>query len=71
MPINTMLVIRALGPPGSPASSSRRANHTCPTISATLKLRLNPCCAVAQNEQSIAQPTWLEMHKVPRSGSGM
>ncbi len=28
-------------------------------------------CAVEQNEQSRAQPTWEEMHKVPRPGSGM
>ena len=36
-----------------------------------VRLRLKPCCAVEQNVQSIAQPTWLEMHSVPRPGSGM
>src|SRR5580658_7662687 len=78
MPMNTILVILAraspLRPspwPGLTCANSRCASHTCPTISATLKLRLNPCCAVEQNVQSMAQPTWLEMHRVPRSGSGM
>src|SRR5207302_7943 len=42
-----------------------------PTISAVLRLRLKPCRAVAQNEQSSTQPTCEEMHRVPRSGSGM
>src|SRR5918992_3861189 len=74
MPMNTTFVIRR-SPPGShlypELANSRFASHTCPTISATLRLRLKPCCAVEQNVQSIAQPTWLEMHNVPRPGSGM
>ena len=32
---------------------------------------MKPCCAVEQNVQSMVQPTWLEMHSVPRPGSGM
>ena len=69
MPMNTTLVI-SRSPPGA-APSSRFASHTCPVISATSRLRLNPCCAVEQNVQSIAHPTWLEMQSVPRPGSGM
>ena len=78
MPMSTTLVTRR-GSAGAVASavgdasraSSRAASHTWPTISAVLKLRLKPCCAVAQKEQSSAQPTCEEMHSVPRSGSGM
>src|SRR6056297_687297 len=40
-------------------------------MSAAERLRLKPCLPVAQNAQSMAQPTWLEMHRVPRAGSGM
>src|SRR5437879_2318903 len=82
IPISTTLVTWRSSPgalAGSPAlarcrcsrASSRTASHTCPTISAVLRLRLKPCWAVAQNEQSSAQPTCEEMHSVPRSGSGM
>ena len=40
-------------------------------ISAAVRLRLKPWAPVAQKEQSSAQPIWLEMHSVPRPGSGM
>ena len=53
------------------APSVRVASHTWPTISAALRLRLKPWAPVEQKLQSSAQPTWLEMHSVPRSGSGM
>src|SRR3981081_4108268 len=53
------------------AACSGGGSHTCPTISAVVRLRLNPCCAVEQKEQSKAHPTCEEMHNVPRSGSGM
>ena len=69
MPMNTMLVMMRLSPTCQP--SSRFASHTWPTISAVVRLRLKPCCAVEQNEQSSAQPTCEEMHSVPRSSSGM
>ena len=36
---------------------SKAASQTWPTISAVVRFRLNPCCAVAQKVQSIAQPT--------------
>ena len=40
------------------------AKYHCPTISAALKLRTNPICAVSQKVQPMAQPTWLLTHKV-------
>ena len=52
MPMNTTLVIAARRRARHHASS-RCASHTWPTISATLRLRLKPCCAVEQNEQSM------------------
>src|SRR5262245_42011155 len=70
MPMSTTFVTaRSSGRPDVP--SSRFASQTCPTISAVVRLRLNPCCAVEQKEQSSAHPTCEEMHSVPRSGSGM
>ena len=56
MPMNTTLVMMRSPPSFQP--SSRFASHTWPTISAVVRLRLKPCCAVEQNVQSIAQPTW-------------
>src|SRR6185437_1761857 len=73
MPMRTTLLTmrsRAESWAKEPASS-RLASQTCPTISAVVRLRLKPCCAVEQNEQSSAQPTCEEMQRVPRSGSGM
>src|SRR6188508_164567 len=73
MPMSTMLVMMRSSPtfhPSDPASS-RFASHTWPTISAAVRLRLKPCCAVEQNEQSSTHPTCEEMHNVPRSSSGM
>ena len=46
MPMNTTLVMMR-SPPGA-KPSSRFASHTWPTISAALRLRLKPCCAVEQ-----------------------
>src|SRR5262245_35475674 len=69
MPISTMLVMMRSPPTFQP--SSRLASHTWPTISAAVRLRLKPCCAVEQNEQSSTQPTREEMHSVPRSSSAM
>src|SRR3569833_2567391 len=40
-------------------------------ISAVLRLRLKPCCAVEQKLQFKVQPTCDDTHKVPRSSSGM
>ena len=69
MPISTTFVTARA--PSLAAPSSELASQTWPTISAVVRLRLNPWAPVEQNEQSIAQPTWLEMHSVPRPGSGM
>ena len=69
MPISTTLLM--MRRPSGSRSSSRFASQTWPMISAAVRLRLKPCAPVAQNEQSIAQPIWLEMHSVPRPGSGM
>jgi hypothetical protein len=40
-------------------------------ISATLRLRLNPCLPVEQNEHSSAHPACDDTHSVPRAVSGM
>ena len=69
MPISTTLVT-GRSPPGS-RPSSRLASQTWPTISAVVRLRLKPCCAVEQNAQSSAQPTCEDTQSVPRSVSGM
>src|SRR5690349_11660891 len=69
MPMSTMLVMMRSSPTFQP--SSLFATQTWPTISAAVRLRLKPCCAVEQNEQSSTQPTCEEMHNVPRSSSGM
>src|SRR5574343_312050 len=47
------------------------AHHSWPMISAVLRLRLKPWRPVEQKVHSSAQPTWDDMHKVPRSSSGM
>ena len=47
------------------------ALQTWPIISETVKLRLNPCCAVEQNVQAKAQPTWEDTQRVARSASGI
>ena len=81
MPISTMLVIlrslvgsrrASLGgvaPGQSPMRS--RASRIWPTISCGVRLRTSRCVPVWQNVQFSVQPTWLEMHSVPRSASGM
>ena len=48
-----------------------RASTTWPTISPGVRLRTSRCVPVWQNEQLSVQPTWLEMHSVPRSVSGI
>src|SRR2546430_12332733 len=57
-------------PPGV-APNSRLASHSCPMISDTERLRLNPCLPVEQNWQARVQPACVEMHKLPRLVSGM
>ena len=47
------------------------ANQSWPTISATVKFLEKPCLPVEQKRQLTAQPAWDEMHKVPRSSSGI
>ena len=81
MPMSTTLVILrsvsgrslpsvgGLAPGQSPMRS--RASRIWPTISAASRLRTSRCVPVWQNEQVSVQPTWLEMHSVPRSASGM
>jgi hypothetical protein len=56
---------------GSQSPSWSRATMTCAAISAAVRLRTSRCVPVWQNEQLSVQPTWLEMHSVPRSVSGM
>ena len=51
--------------------SRSRASTTWPTISPGVRLRTSRCVPVWQNEQLSVQPTWLEMHSVPRSVSGI
>ena len=69
MPMKTTLVILRLRL-GS-ASSALVATHIWEMISQFSRLRLKPCLPVAQKLQSSAQPTCEEMHRVPRSFSGM
>ncbi len=59
MPMNTTLVTR---PP-----AARLARTTWSTISAVDRLRVRPCCPVAQNGHAIPQPAWLDRHSVVRS----
>ena len=51
--------------------SRSRASTTWPTISPAVRLRTSRCVPVWQNVQLSVQPTWLEMHRVPRPASGM
>ena len=37
-------------------------------LSAAERLRVSPCCPVAQNGHAMPQPAWLEMQTVARSG---
>ena len=82
MPISTTLVIlrsrqSGMRPPSCGAAAPgqspmrSRASRIWPTISAASRLRTSRCVPVWQNEQVSVQPTWLEMHSVPRSASGM
>ena len=81
MPISTTLVMArsptGMSPPSlgftAPGQSPMRSRATriCPTISCAVRLRTSFCVPVWQNEQVSVQPTWLEMHRVPRPLSGM
>src|SRR6185312_13827360 len=51
--------------------SLSRAVSNCARISSAVRLRTSFCVPVWQNEQVSVQPTWLEMHSVPRPCSGM
>ena len=56
--------------PGKSPSFSR-ATMICATISRVVRSRTSFCVPVWQKLQVSVQPTWLEMHKVPRSLSGI
>jgi hypothetical protein len=60
MPMNTTLDSRR-------GRAARRARTTCSTISPTVRWRRNPACPVAQKEQAMAHPAWVETHTVVRS----
>src|SRR3954453_12781528 len=62
--ITTLVIIRFAWEGGSSPARAFAAHHSCPRISPVVRLRLNPCLPVEQNEHSSAQPTWLEMHRV-------
>src|SRR5260221_2090759 len=66
--ITTLLITRS---PLGVAPSARLAHHNWPMISATVRLRLNPCLPVEQNAHSNAQPTCEDTQSVPRPVSGM
>ena len=53
-----------------PAGQGRRAGPatTCSTISPVVRWRVKPAWPVAQNEQAMAQPAWVDTHTVARSG---
>ena len=69
MPImTTLLTMRS---PLGACPSALFANHNWPMISATDRLRLKPWRPVEQKVQAKAQPTCEEIHKVPRSSSGI
>ncbi len=68
MPMKTTFESRP-GPPGiSPEAIAAAAATAWPMISAAERLRVSPCCPVAQNGQAMPQPAWLEMQTVARSG---
>ena len=80
MPIITMLVtLRPSAGTMAPAGVSRsgkspsrsRAVSICARISSAVRLRTSFCVPVWQKEQVSVQPTWLEMHSVPRPSSGI
>ena len=48
--------------------ADRRARTTCSTISPVVRWRVKPAWPVAQNEQAMAQPAWVDTHTVARSG---
>ena len=56
MPMNTMFRIDAC--------FSWVAAYHCPTISEAVRFRISPICAVSQNPQPSAHPTWLDTHSV-------
>ena len=77
VPETCALESSGLSPPSpgdaAPAQSPMRsrASRIWPTTSAASRLRTSRCVPVWQKEQVSVQPTWLEMHSVPRSASGM
>src|SRR5574337_253279 len=70
MPIITTLEITR-SPSPRPWRSTCSACQSWATISPVVRLRLNPWCPVEQKRQPTAQPACEEMHRVPRSSSGM
>ena len=71
MPIITRLVIWRSSVEDGHSPSASRACMIWPTISAGARLRTRRWVPVWQKRQVRVQPTWLEMHSVPRSVSGM
>lgn len=65
MPIKTRLVMLICG---LIWRTSRLAHSICATISPVLRFFSKPSVPVAQNTQPIAQPAWVEMQTVARSG---
>ena len=53
------------------ALSCARVHQSWPTISAVVRLRLNPCRPVEQNWQAIVHPACVDTQSVPRLASGM
>ncbi len=62
MPMKTTLEMR-------PTPSSRASRQTCSTIRPSDRFPSSPPRPVAQNLHPTAQPTWLEMQAVRRTGS--
>ena len=78
MPISTTLVMarwsagrRLLERQAGHSPRRSRATSTWPTISPAVRLRTSFWVPVWQKLQVRVQPTWLDMHSVPRSSSGM
>jgi hypothetical protein len=68
IPMKTTL-LRRVGPPArSPSRAAAAARRTCSTISAVDRLRVSPCCPVAQNGQAMPQPACEDTHSVVRPG---
>ncbi|MCY1553262.1 hypothetical protein D9M68_897300 [compost metagenome] len=70
MPIITTLVITRSVLPRC-WRKNRSACQSWARISPVVRLREKPWWPVEQKRQPTAQPAWEEMHRVPRSSSGM